>query len=162
MKEWQKNEYNSYDVMFTGHSWMGVTTVAVWALQFIFAVWLRLLTKWPAGSEDRKAVFASVHQFMGYSVYAMGLATCATGFQDMQSYDAATLVTTASGGTASSHRRNRRLVGDDAMMIPQPGAEAQLASVGALYPYPSHPTPDNTPRKLCRVQSTKTACRHCT
>ena len=95
MKDWQKNEYNSYDVMFTGHSWMGVTTVAVWALQFFFAVWLRLLTKWPPGTEYRKAVFAGVHQFMGYSVYAMGLATCATGFQDMQSYDAATMVAIA-------------------------------------------------------------------
>ena len=138
MKEWQKNDYNSYDVMFTGHSWMGVTTVAVWALQFIFAVWLRLLTKWPPGTEYRKAVFAGVHQFMGYSVYAMGLATCATGFQDMQSYDAATMVAIASGGSSSFHRRNRRLSGDedslagggDSFMIPQPGVEARLASVG--------------------------------
>ena len=135
MKEWQATESNEYDVMFTGHSWMGVTTIALWMLQFIFAVWLRMLTKWPPGTEDRKAVYAEAHRFIGYTVYSMGLATCATGFQDMQSYDAASLT---SGGGGSSHGRrlhNFQVASGDVntgldLSIPQPGDDARLASVG--------------------------------
>jgi Eukaryotic cytochrome b561 len=138
MKEWQATEYNKYDVMFTGHSWMGVTTVSLWMLQFIFAVWLRMLTKWPPGTEDRKAVYAEAHRFMGYTVYAMGLASCATGFQDMQSYDAAALISGGGGGHGRRLHNFHVTEGDVNtgydLSIPQPGDDARLASVGeSLY-----------------------------
>ena len=84
----------SYDVVYSGHSWMGVLTIAVWGIQFIAGLWIYVFSKWPEGTESLKKNVLEIHHFFGYCVYAMGLSACATGFQDMQSTDAAMLAAT--------------------------------------------------------------------
>ena len=89
-----------YFTMYSPHSWMGVLTLALWTAQLLFSVWLFGLVRWTAGSEHSKAQFVSLHHFMGICSFAMGLATCASGFQDMQSSD---LASTESSDTTSSN-----------------------------------------------------------
>ena len=75
--------------MYSAHSWMGVLTVALLGLQILFSIVLFYVMKWPAGSEKSQGDWKGVHHFMGHCLFALALATCATGFQDMQSSDLA-------------------------------------------------------------------------
>ena len=81
-----------YFTMFSAHSWMGVVTLALWTFQLFFSIWLFAVAKWPTGTEETKQWLVSVHHFVGQSSFVMGLATCATGLQDMQSSDLASTV----------------------------------------------------------------------
>lgn len=75
--------------MYSAHSWMGVLTVALFGIQCLFSIVLFAVMKWPEGSEKKKEDWKGVHQFMGHCLFALALATCATGFQGMQSSDLA-------------------------------------------------------------------------
>ena len=108
----------SYDVVYTGHSWMGVLTIAVWVLQLFAGFWIYVFSKWPDGTENLKKNYIEIHHFFGYCVYALGLSTCATGFQDMQSTDAEMLAATIDATSGSNY-------------MPPPSG-AVLASVGML------------------------------
>jgi hypothetical protein len=72
--------------MYSPHSWLGILTVTVFGIQLLFALVLFYLVQWSAAT---KKVLVDVHHFTGHMMYALGLATCITGFQDMQSSDLA-------------------------------------------------------------------------
>lgn len=74
--------------MYTVHSWLGVCTLGLWGLQLLFGLFTFTLAK-TFSSDASKVLLKQIHQFSGHCVYALGLATCATGFQDMQSSDLA-------------------------------------------------------------------------
>ena len=126
-----------YDIAYSGHSWMGILTMALWVLQFFAGLWLHVWTTWPPMSQDRRQIFVEIHHFFGYSVYAMGLAACATGLQDMQSSDAAALFATIPEPAASDAMdmmtTSRRLMGgnmtSDSMYLRPPNGTI-LSSVG--------------------------------
>jgi len=56
--------------MYSPHSWMGAATVLLWLSQIIMGMY---------ASTD-----SALHSFIGKTVYALGLATCALGFQERQ------------------------------------------------------------------------------
>lgn len=56
--------------------------------QVIYSVILYYLIKWPEGSKT-KLKCVEVHHFLGHVMFALGLATCATGLQSMQWSDLA-------------------------------------------------------------------------
>ena len=95
---------------------MGVLTIAVWVIQFIAGLWIYVFSKWPEGREKFKETCIEIHHFFGYCVYALALSTCATGFQDMQSTDAAMHAGTVDASSGSNY-------------MPPPSGEV-LASVG--------------------------------
>ena len=109
---------------------MGVITLALWGLQFLFAIWLHGISKWPDGTETRKALLSEVHNFMGYSIYAMGLATCATGFVNMQTSDISAPAETSHDEAVLSILS----IEDHSSMMDTSGAAigANLASVGKI------------------------------
>jgi hypothetical protein len=69
--------------LYSSHSWMGVTTLVIWGSQFGLGIYKRFIT---LGSKRRQFV-SSLHSFLGKVTYVAGLATCATGLEDMQSSD---------------------------------------------------------------------------
>lgn len=119
------DQYN-FQVMWSCHSWMGAVTVALWVLQFICSVWMHAIAKWPEGTEDRKAFLNEIHKFVGYCVYAMGLASCASGFQDMQGSDYAALQSDA----AATMLANPSMSQAQMIEMITPGLGNELASVG--------------------------------
>lgn len=70
------NQYFPYFTLYSGHSWLGIMFMGLYALQAL----LRLVTK----NRD-------VHDFLGSVLYALGLAVCALGLQGMQSSDLGTV-----------------------------------------------------------------------
>ena len=106
---------------------MGVITVALWGVQFIFAIWLHGVSKWPEGTESRKALLSEVHNFVGYSIYAMGLATCATGFVNMQTSDIAAPEETSHAEAVLSMDDHSSMMGTTGVAV-----GANLASVGKM------------------------------
>jgi hypothetical protein len=69
--------------LYSSHSWMGVTTLVIWGSQFGLGIYKRFVT---SGSKRRQFV-STLHSFLGKVTYVAGLATCATGLEDMQSSD---------------------------------------------------------------------------
>jgi hypothetical protein len=69
--------------LYSSHSWMGVTTLVIWGSQFGLGIYKRFVT---LGSKRRQFV-SSLHSFLGKVTYVAGLATCASGLEDMQSSD---------------------------------------------------------------------------
>jgi hypothetical protein len=69
--------------LYSSHSWMGVTTLVIWGSQFGLGIYKHFVT---LGSKRRQFV-SSLHSFLGKVTYVAGLATCATGLEDMQSSD---------------------------------------------------------------------------
>ena len=133
-KSWNGMTYY-YDIAYSGHSWMGILTMALWVLQFFAGLWLHVWTTWPPMSQDRRQIFVEIHHFFGYSVYAMGLAACATGLQDMQSSDADAL-----------SAANPEPAASDAIEVATNMLTASLSSMGgnmtddSLYLRPPHGT----------------------
>ena len=80
--------YPNY-VMYSPHSWLGVCTVALFGIQILYSLVIFYFMKWSEGTEETKRQYIEVHHFMGHAMFALGLATCATGFQSMQSSDLA-------------------------------------------------------------------------
>jgi Eukaryotic cytochrome b561 len=80
-----------FQVMYSAHSWLGVLTIATWCVQLVFSIVIYYFMEWTSSAESQatKKVCVEVHHFIGHCVFAMGLATCATGLQDMQSSDLA-------------------------------------------------------------------------
>ena len=89
--------------MYSVHSWLGVITVAMFGIQIIYAFTIFYLIKWPVGSEGKKSKYVNIHHFIGHIVFALGLATCMTGLQDMQSSDLASSGMAMSADTNSSY-----------------------------------------------------------
>jgi len=77
--------------MYSAHSWLGVLTIALFGIQAIYSAVIYYIMKWPAGSEREKAHYVDIHHFIGHVMFAVGLASCATGFQSMQSSDLASM-----------------------------------------------------------------------
>ena len=75
--------------MYSVHSWLGVITIAMFGIQIIYAFTIFYLIKWPISSEEKKGKYVNIHHFIGHTVFALGLVTCMTGLQDMQSSDLA-------------------------------------------------------------------------
>ena len=100
-KKWNFTDAYYYQVVASGHSWMGVLTIAFWCIQFVCGLWIYALTKWPPGTEHLKSQFVEVHNFTGYCLYASAIATCIMGYQDMQSTDAAVLEASVSTDDAA-------------------------------------------------------------
>ena len=94
-KKWNHKDMYYYDVVASGHSWMGVITISFWCIQFVAGLWIYVISKWPPGSENLKSQFIEVHNFTGYCVYGLGIASCVMGYQCMQSMDATALAMTA-------------------------------------------------------------------
>jgi hypothetical protein len=69
--------------LYSSHSWMGVVTLVLWGSQLGLGIFKRLVT---LGSPRRQFV-CSLHSFLGKVTYVAGLATCASGLEDMQSSD---------------------------------------------------------------------------
>jgi len=72
--------------MYSPHSWVGVVLLGFWTLQMsagIYAHGIRKLT------HEEYSVFRKWHTFTGKFIYAVGLAVCAMGLQNMQSSDLA-------------------------------------------------------------------------
>jgi len=76
--------------MYSAHSWMGVLTIAFWGIQALYSVVVFYAIQWTPDSAKTKEKLVNFHHFLGHCTYAFGLATCALGFQDMQSSDLAT------------------------------------------------------------------------
>ena len=125
-KKWGGMDLYNFQVMWSGHSWMGALTVALWGLQFIFSVWMHAIAKWPEGTEDTKAFYNEIHKFVGYCVYAVGLASCASGFQDMQGSDYAGFQSDA----AAAMLANPDMTLAQMVEMSTPGLGNELASVG--------------------------------
>ncbi|KAI8605925.1 eukaryotic cytochrome b561-domain-containing protein [Dissophora ornata] len=75
-----------YYNVYSPHSWAGIAFLSLWSLQVLAGLNVYIVGK---QSADRKRSFSKFHRFLGKSVYVVGLATCAMGFQDMQSSDLA-------------------------------------------------------------------------
>jgi len=71
--------------LFSPHSWMGMLVCCCWLLQFFFGLASRVMSVSPR----MKAASSRIHKFFGKAIYVTSLATCAMGFQDMQSSDLA-------------------------------------------------------------------------
>ncbi len=71
--------------MYSPHSWIGVTVLGFWGIQFLVGLAMHL--KPNLFPDDRDAM--KYHRFFGMFIYSIALATCAMGFQDMQSSDLA-------------------------------------------------------------------------
>jgi len=69
--------------MYSPHSWVAICFLTLWLLQLIAGFAVYLVGKSP----QVKAATAKYHRFLGLVTYTTGLATCALGFQDMQSSD---------------------------------------------------------------------------
>lgn len=75
--------------MYSVHSWLGVSTLGLWAFQFMSKTWHHFSHM--GKSADEKQAFLTFHRYLGRCVFVAGLATSALGLQDMQSSDLAGL-----------------------------------------------------------------------
>mmetsp|Transcript_15721 Transcript_15721/g.21595 ORF Transcript_15721/g.21595 Transcript_15721/m.21595 type:complete len:487 (+) Transcript_15721:50-1510(+) len=118
--------------MYSPHSWLGVCTVALWGCQLLFSLWLFVLTTWPVGSTTKQGLLA-LHHFLGHVCFAMGLATCATGLQGMQSSDLAESSSSSSSSMTSTDFSNSTMtdMGGDMGYGPH-STKAQLASAASI------------------------------
>jgi len=66
--------------MYSPHSWLAICLLGLWGIQFAGGA----LSSW-----FQFAIWRKYHHFLGRLVYGVALATCALGFQDMQSSDLA-------------------------------------------------------------------------
>lgn len=74
--------------LYSTHSWMGLFTLALLFIQFFLGLSKSLIMR--QGSELRN-VAGAVHSFLGKATWVAGLATCASGLQDMQGSDLASI-----------------------------------------------------------------------
>jgi len=68
--------------VYSPHSWLGIAMLVMWGIQFLLAIVSQFVTM-------LKTRVSKVHKFCGKIIFVTGLATCALGFQDMQSSDLA-------------------------------------------------------------------------
>ncbi|KAG0016088.1 hypothetical protein BGZ80_009439, partial [Entomortierella chlamydospora] len=73
--------------VYSPHSWAGIVFLSLWSLQLLAGLYVYIGGKRQSASQKRS--FRKLHGFLGKSVYVVGLASCAMGFQDMQSSDLA-------------------------------------------------------------------------
>jgi len=66
---------------YSPHSWLGISVLCLWAIQMIFGIVTTL--------EIVPKLLWKLHKFLGKVIYCALLATCALGFQNMQSSDLA-------------------------------------------------------------------------
>jgi hypothetical protein len=82
-----------------------------------------------------KQRLVDVHHFLGHCMYGLGLATCATGFQDMQSSDLAAadaaVYTVLNGTLESEYPNGHDDANGDTGYLPN-STLAQLSSAGAV------------------------------
>ena len=69
--------------LFSPHSWLGLVIIIFWVVQFFARIGH---TYWLV-SPHAKAISNRLHIFFGKAIFVGALATCALGFQDMQSSD---------------------------------------------------------------------------
>lgn len=124
-------------VAYSPHSWLGIITMALFGVQVIYSVVIYYIMKWPAGTEKRKQVFVDAHHFIGHCMFAVGLATCATGLQDMQSSDLASSTVTTDDMSSMSGMTimTGMTMGNATQAMAGYGpfsTDAQLASAGSV------------------------------
>jgi len=85
--------------LYSPHSWLGVTTLLLWFLHIVGGMVLFGLKLVP---ENMMQTVLQLHHFIGKIVYIFSLATCAMGFQAMQSSDLAAGMLGMAGYTPSS------------------------------------------------------------
>jgi hypothetical protein len=69
--------------MYSPHSWLAICFLGLWGLQFASGIYAQMC------GVSSYASWSKYHRFLGRVVYAVGLAVCALGFQDMQASDLA-------------------------------------------------------------------------
>jgi len=81
-----KAAFDSHDLrqppipnMYSLHSWLGVTTVGLFSLQFLFGVMIFL---WPGGPVWLRKEYMSQHVFWGIVIFVLGAATALTGITE--------------------------------------------------------------------------------
>jgi hypothetical protein len=67
-----------YNTLYSPHSWLALVFFLLLFLQTLLGVFMHCNNKWKPVVE---------HRFLGVSLYVTGMATCALGFQSMQSSD---------------------------------------------------------------------------
>jgi len=110
--------------LYSPHSWIGVALLSLWTLQVLAVGYVFVMSvlapsyKYPS--------FFTYHRYLGKCVYAVGLATCAMGFQDMQSSDLA-------GSTPPGTNMTDMMMMNMTMAGYYPDSDlAQYASAGSL------------------------------
>jgi len=71
--------------MYSPHSWLAVCLLGLWLMQFTSSAVQAYL--YQGGRRGFYPTWARAHRFLGFVIYGVALATCALGFQDMQSSD---------------------------------------------------------------------------
>jgi hypothetical protein len=66
------NQSFPFYTLYSGHSWLGLLFIFLWLCQSLLKL---------------AQIPINIHRFLGKVVFVIGLATCAMGFQDMQSSD---------------------------------------------------------------------------
>jgi hypothetical protein len=74
-----------FDTLYSTHSWLGVIVLAAWTFQFLIGG----IGGYILQQQSAKSSVFRFHRLLGKVVYVLGLATCALGFQNMQSSDLA-------------------------------------------------------------------------
>jgi len=72
--------------MYSPHSWVAISFLSLWVIQVGAMMYTHFVIEL---SLTEKVLFNKYHRALGKFIYALGLATCALGFQDMQSSDLA-------------------------------------------------------------------------
>jgi cytochrome b561 len=81
-------KYPTFDSMYSAHSWLGVVLIGIWVLQGCCGI-IKFCMKRTKQDVSQEKKIVAVHHFFGYCIYALGLTTCALGFQSMQTSDIA-------------------------------------------------------------------------
>jgi len=65
--------------MYSLHSWIGLSTVILFCLQFLFGFMAFLLPKF---SDDYRAKYLLIHQYFGSAIFIMAIGTCLLGMTE--------------------------------------------------------------------------------
>jgi len=74
--------------MYSPHSWIGVAFLSLWVIQFGNGLYFHAFAANDLNAQHKRTA-TKWHRYLGKCIYVLGLATCAMGFQDMQSSDLA-------------------------------------------------------------------------
>jgi len=76
-----------YKHLYSGHAWMGLATILLNTLQYVYGLWAFALPTGAALSPAARARHGRNHGFLGLFVWGLGMATVTNGLIDMQMMD---------------------------------------------------------------------------
>jgi len=80
---WKFHDERKIDHLYTLHSWMGLTCIIFFSLQWATGFW----TFWyPGGSRSGRASLLPWHVFFGIFIYALAIATSVSGLLEKSIY----------------------------------------------------------------------------